>query len=324
MFLLLLKYYMPFDYQKIFQDAGFTIFCQSHRSINFTPPFKYFIPELSGSARIESRESLASGIYERKESYFVEFQASIMHDQFRARLWPCSVAVLIPAYKAAESLSRFLPSLLSAVPPDNICVVDDGSNDSTEEVCREKKIHCLNQPMNYGKGAALVRGFEYLADRFEWIITMDADGQHAVEDLYRFVDTLSEEPDAGLIIGSRAISIAKMPFPRVISNATTSAILTVLTGQRIFDSQCGYRAYNGSFVRNCTVRYSRFEMESEIILRAWQHRQTIIHVPVQTLYCSDRSHIAHVRDTLRWIRAVVDVWQEIVRGRFSHDITGEK
>lgn len=243
----------------------------------------------------------------------------MIDNHLKNRDWPSPLGVLIPAYKAAQSLSRFLPTLVCRIPADNICVVDDGSGDDTAAVCEKMQIRCLVLPQNSGKGAALMHGFAQMTERFKWIITMDADGQHAVDDLEGFIQTIDSHPQAGIIIGAREISVKKMPASRVFSNATTSAILSIMTGRRIFDSQCGYRAYNASFVRNCLIRYSRFEMESEIILRASQHQRKIFFVPVQTLYCSDRSHIAHVKDTLRWVGAVVDVWLEIVSKRLFGD-----
>lgn len=247
-----------------------------------------------------------------------------MHNLPRSISWPSTISVLIPAYKAADSLSRLLPSILSRVPAKNICVVDDGSLDATNDVCDRFGVKCLTQPVNRGKGAALRRGFEYLTKRFDWIITMDADGQHSADDLERFIDAIKQWPNAGIIIGARTISLSKMPAARVFSNTTTSALLTLLTGRRILDSQSGFRAYNASFVRNCTLRYDRFEMESEIILRTRQYRRTIFHVPVQTLYCSDKSHIAHFQDTLRWVRAVVLVWAQITWGRIYCDLDRNK
>jgi hypothetical protein len=100
-----------------------------------------------------------------------------------------------------------------------------------------------------------------------------------------------------------------MPLARICSNALTSAFLSLLTGQRIRDSQCGYRVYAVEMLRRMSIEYDRFEMESEVILKASRLRFPIRFVRVQTVYSRDiGSHISHVRDTLRWVKAVLGVW----------------
>jgi glycosyltransferase involved in cell wall biosynthesis len=223
--------------------------------------------------------------------------------------WPDDIAVLIPAYKAVASLATFLPALLSRVPPANVLVIDDASADATSQLCRSLSIECISLPENRGKGRALATGFErLLARNCRSIITMDADGQHAVDDLPHFLNAIKDHPDAGIIIGKRALKPGLMPFARIVSNTLTSALLTLLTGTRIYDSQSGYRAYNTGFLRRISIVYNRFEMESEVIIKAAKLGYPILFIGVQTLYCSAGSHIAHIPDTLRWVRAVVGTW----------------
>jgi glycosyltransferase involved in cell wall biosynthesis len=227
--------------------------------------------------------------------------------------WPNDIYILIPAYKAAESVHSLLVKLADTVPLANVCVVDDGSNDGTDDVCTKNKVEYLRLPVNRGKGKALMFGFDHLITKkhASWIITMDADGQHAISDLPKFLYAIKTLPHCGIIIGKRAKTLACMPVPRILSNTLTSAIMSVFTGKDIMDSQCGYRAYNASFLSRVRCRYSHFEMESEIILRACSARFSISFVPVQTLYCSTQSHISHVQDTLRWIKAVLSVQFEL-------------
>jgi hypothetical protein len=103
-----------------------------------------------------------------------------------------------------------------------------------------------------------------------------------------------------------------MPVARIFSNATTSGILSLMTGLKILDSQSGYRAYNTNFLKDLTIVHNHFEMESEVILRAWHSRQDVRFIPVQALYCKAHSHISHVLDTLRWISAVTKLWFNLI------------
>lgn len=225
---------------------------------------------------------------------------------------PQDIHVLIPAYKAADDLNNFLSSLLTIVPNNRICVVDDASHDGTESVCSHYKVECLRQDINEGKGGALKRGFAHLLNKdARWILTMDADGQHAVPDIALFLDAARKYPDAGLIIGARSIKLTTMPPARIFSNTVTSAILSFMCGHKIVDSQCGYRMYSSELFKKINLRHKRFEMESEVILKACSAGFPVRFVPVQTLYCSNQSHISHIKDMLRWIRAVLGVWIEL-------------
>lgn len=232
--------------------------------------------------------------------------------EINSNTWPNDIYVLIPAFKAAKDLNDFLPSLLTTVPNNRVCVVDDASHDDTESVCSHYKVECLRQDINQGKGAALKKGFAYLLNKnARWILTMDADGQHSVADIALFLDAVKKNPDAGMIIGARSIKLKTMPPARIFSNTVTSAILSAMCRKKILDSQCGYRIYSSELFKKINLQHKRFEMESEVILKACSAGFPVRFVPVQTLYCSTQSHISHFKDILRWIRAVLGIWLEL-------------
>jgi glycosyltransferase involved in cell wall biosynthesis len=222
--------------------------------------------------------------------------------------WPPDTYICIPSYKAAESLRPLFFDLSRAVPVSQIMVVDDGSGDGTGEICLNHGIECLRLEPNRGKGSALAAGFNRLTERgAQAIITMDADGQHAVADLPRFVECFKNHPDTGICIGKRAFCPGQMPLGRIFSNTVTSAILSWMCGVPILDSQCGYRLYSSALLRSISITCPRFEMESEVILKAAHAGFPIRFVEVQTLYFKARSHIAHLADTLRWVKAAFGI-----------------
>jgi glycosyltransferase involved in cell wall biosynthesis len=234
--------------------------------------------------------------------------------------WPTDIYVLVPAYKSAGSLRMLLPRLFSVVPPENVCISDDGSRDGTDGICRDYSVLYVSCDVNSGKGSALVRGFRFLRDEknASWVITLDSDGQHDPADIPKFLNEIRLRPDAGIVIGKRSMMPGIMPLPRIVSNVLTSHLLSFLTRYRIADSQCGFRAYSARLLSSIKCRFSRFEFESEIILRACAARFSISFVPVQTLYFSTQSHISLVADTLRWVKAVMSVWIEL---RHAHPQT---
>lgn len=222
--------------------------------------------------------------------------------------WPEDTAVLIPAYKAASLLETTIPAIRAFVPAERMIVVDDASRDATENVCGNLKITCLVHPVNKGKGGALVTGFTHcIREGYRWVITMDADGQHAPDDIPRFIAATKSSPVPGICIGARMMTPGFMPIERIASNRITSALLGFFCGITVRDSQCGYRIYNMDLVKQITITYNRFEMESEIIMKAAFLGFPVIFTNVQTLYLEGPSHISHVADTLRWVAAVINI-----------------
>ncbi len=239
--------------------------------------------------------------------------------------WPADLFVLIPAYKSVGPLEKFLTHLLKTVPKEKIAIVDDASFDGTDKLCKQLELDYQAHLINKGKGAALVTGFSHLINtkKARWILTMDADGQHSPSDIQKFLDEAVRQPKMGLCIGARAMKLGIMPPARICSNRLTSGFLSLLSGQRILDSQCGYRLYSAELINSISIEYSRFEMESEVILKAAKLHFQVRFVPVQTLYLSGPSHISHLLDTLRWIRAVLRIWLKLKSNRIQ-PLTTEK
>ncbi|MDR2692646.1 MAG: glycosyltransferase family 2 protein [Chitinispirillales bacterium] len=260
--------------------------------------------------------------------------------------WPKDTYVLVPSYKSLGLLRPFIKSLAETVPKEYICVVDDASGDGTYEFCIDFGVDCVRHSRNRGKGAALRTGFSHListkgvgidtwiglrrdkqvasqahndeiahdtdtstSKRCKWILTMDADGQHSPTDIPRFLAESKKNPASGICIGVRDMRPLSMPPARILSNRLTSLILSLLTGRRIADSQCGYRLYPAEFIKSIQIEYNRFQAESELIQKAAAKHFPIRFTDVQTLYLKGgSSHISHLLDTLRWIAAVGRVW----------------
>uniref|UniRef100_A0A832I594 Glycosyltransferase family 2 protein n=1 Tax=Eiseniibacteriota bacterium TaxID=2212470 RepID=A0A832I594_UNCEI len=205
------------------------------------------------------------------------------------------IAALIPAYQAAAHLGEVLLRLAALPEPPEVLVVDDGSRDGTGEVARRlgARVHAFAG--NRGKGAALLAGFALLADR-DAVVTLDADGQHPPESLPRFV--AAAEAGADLVIGARERT-PDMPAARRFANAFASAWASALAGQRLADSQCGYRLYRREVLARTPLTPGRFEFETEVAVRAARLGFRIASVPIPTVYGEERSQIHTLRDVPR-------------------------
>lgn len=213
------------------------------------------------------------------------------------------VCVLIPAYNEAAHIAPLLLRVKERGFP--LIVVDDGSKDDTVARVKAAGVRVLETDKNGGKGAALRRGFEwFLGQKYHALIVMDADGQHDPEDLDLFLKAL-EQDRYEVIVGDRMSNAKGMPAIRYATNWTMSRIISWLAGQRIPDSQCGYRALKRHAVSHIPLSTDHFEIESEMLLEAAHQGMDIGSLPIKCVYGSETSSIRPVRDTLRFLKFII-------------------
>lgn len=216
-----------------------------------------------------------------------------------AQVTPQESCVLIPAYNEAQRIGPVICGAQGA--GFTVLVLDDGSTDETAAVASKAGARVLVSEKNEGKGACLRRGIEaFLKTDFKAVVLMDSDGQHASEDLSMLLAAL-DPGHIDMVIGNRMDRPTGMPWIRQATNRLMSAILSLACGQKIPDSQCGYRALTRRAVQTLSIQSDRFEVESEMILEASRHGLVIAAVPVRCVYGSEVSRIRPLRDTVRFV-----------------------
>jgi len=216
------------------------------------------------------------------------------------------VAALVPAYQAAAHLGEVLLALGALSEPPHVLVVDDGSADATGEVARQFGADVHTFAGNRGKGNALIEGFRLLRD-YEAVVTLDADGQHPPHCFPELVG--AAERGADLVLGTRARSGA-MPPARRFANAFSSGWATWLAGQQVSDSQCGYRLYRREVLARTPLTPGRYEVETEIVVRAARLGFRLAEVDVPTVYGEEKSQIRTLRDVPRIVGTLVRLTAE--------------
>jgi glycosyltransferase involved in cell wall biosynthesis len=204
------------------------------------------------------------------------------------------VAALVPAYQAAPWLGDVLARIRALDSSPQVLVVDDGSRDATAQIAREAGVRVLSFAGNRGKGAALRAGFEALRE-FDAVITLDADGQHPPECIPAFLRAAQDGAD--VVLGARERSAA-MPAPRRFANSLSSGWASAIAGQPIRDSQCGYRLFRREVLERTPLSSGRYEVESEMVVRAARLGFRFAEVPVPTVY-EGESHLTVARDVPR-------------------------
>jgi len=216
--------------------------------------------------------------------------------------------VIIPTYNEAQAIGKLIEEIHSQG-LEEVVVVDDGSQDSTARLARDSGAKVFKNPHNQGKGASLVKGFKYaLSEDFAAVITMDGDGQHLAEDLPLFLEQ-SRNSRAGIIIGNRMLETKGMPCSRVLTNRFMSWLISLMAKQEIPDSQCGFRLIRRELLEHLNLNTTKYETESEMLIRAGQLGFGIDSVAVNTIYSGQKSQINSFLDTIRFIRFIFqEIW----------------
>ena len=165
------------------------------------------------------------------------------------------VLVIIPAYNEAENLGKVVQDLRDNLPGVDILVVNDCSQDATEQVALTLGVRCVSHPFNMGYAAALQTGFKFAAEyAYDYIIQFDGDGQHLATEAGRLL-AVALEKQADVVIGSRFMADTgyRNSFFRSIGTRFFSALVKWLGHQKIYDPTSGLivlsREYYNLFAR---------------------------------------------------------------------------
>jgi glycosyltransferase involved in cell wall biosynthesis len=214
--------------------------------------------------------------------------------------------ILIPVYNEEKQLDALLSEMQGL--DFDILVIDDGSKDGTADVAKAHNVKLIRNEVNLGKGTALRKGFEYALERgYDLIFTMDGDGQHRPEDLLKIYEHYLKS-GADIIIGNRMWNPVGMPLIRKITNKVMSKIISFLTKTYIPDSQCGLKLIRREVLRNVDISSRKFEIESEILIRAIRKGYKVESMPILSVYhAHNSSKIRPIRDTIRFLRFIAKI-----------------
>jgi len=210
-----------------------------------------------------------------------------------------TMAAVIPAYNERVHIADVVRRTRAKI--DNVLVVDDGSSDATAERARDAGAEVIVHPQNRGKGESIKTGLRYWLDRqIDFVIILDADGQHRPEEIERFVAAAVSAALPKLILGNRMNDIQSMPLVRRIVNGYMSRKISRVCGQKIPDTQCGFRMVHRDLIPDLLNGAERFDYETEMLIVASRKGFRIESVPISTVYSDEVSSIHPVRDTIRF------------------------
>lgn len=201
------------------------------------------------------------------------------------------VLIIIPAYNEEENIAEVIEHLTSLLMTGTLdahlsvdyLIINDGSRDSTLEICDKRHFQYLNLPINLGIGGAVQAGYVYAArNGYDIAVQMDGDGQHDIAYLADMLKPLLENK-ADIVIGSRFLE--KEGFQSSITRRMgikfLSFLIQITTGKKIMDVTSGFRAVNKRFINIYVNDYPTDYPEPEAIVTAIMNRGRIMEVPVQ-------------------------------------------
>ena len=200
-----------------------------------------------------------------------------------------NITVGIPAYNEEKNIASIIVKLKKIV--DTIIVCNDGSNDSTSEIAKNLGVIVIDHSKNLGYGAGIHSIFRKAREiNSDVLVTIDADGQHRIEDVKKVVEPI-EKGEADLIIGSRFLDTAQKQIPeyrkigiKLITKVTNSSLKNKIT-----DSQSGFRAYSKNVVSKLNVSDIGMGISTEILIKSSAHGFRIAEFPITVLYDGDTS-----------------------------------
>lgn len=192
------------------------------------------------------------------------------------------VLIIIPAYNEEKSIEKVVENLINNYPQYDYLIVNDGSTDRTEEICREKNYNFVTLPVNLGIGGGVQTGYMYaVKNDYDIAIQTDGDGQHNPEYIEKLIEPIVKG-EADMTIGSRFIEKEgfQTSFMRRMGINIIKGVIKMCCGVTIKDNTSGFRASSKELTKYFSENYAQDYPEPEAIVTSVLNGYTVKEVPV--------------------------------------------
>ena len=232
------------------------------------------------------------------------------------------IHIIVPVYNEANSIEKIIFRIHSTLKNRfkyKITVIDDGSSDNTLNLIKklDNNVNFTQNTKNMGKGKTLKHGFS-LVDENEIVVILDGDGEHIPEDIPKLVKPILDGR-ANHVIGSRFLkknqeegrnpaylhNKKKFKKLRYFGNSMFTLIVQSIYFKKVTDTQSGFRVFGPGIVSYLSMKFSGFEIETEMTLNMIKNKLKIVEVPINSGLSARESHMHIFRDSLRILSVIL-------------------
>ncbi len=213
-------------------------------------------------------------------------------------------SIVIPAKNEEEGLAKFLPSLRRRYPEAEVIVVDDGSTDTTVQVCQNAGVRVISHPYSKGNGAAIKTGAR--AATADYIVFMDGDGQHDPADIERLLYRMEEGYD--LVVGARSGLSSQASIARWSANSMYNRLASWMVNREIPDLTSGFRCVDRrKFIDFLYLLPNGFSYPTTSTMAFFRAGYSVGFVPITVSPRLGSSHINILRDGVRFFLIIFKI-----------------
>ncbi|WP_084592643.1 glycosyltransferase family 2 protein [Pseudohaliea rubra] len=215
-----------------------------------------------------------------------------------------NVQVVLPSRNESLHLAKLLPRIAQLDCVGRIIVVDDGSVDATLSVAGQCGVTVIRQPYPKGNGAAIKRGA--LAADADYVVFMDADGQHDPEDIPKLLAKAAEGYD--MVVGARHSLSSQASIFRWGANKLYNLLASWMVGQKIDDLTSGFRLVNRKkFLSFLYLLPNGFSYPTTSTMAFFRAGYSVGFVPIRAGRRLGKSHISFWRDGIRFFLIIFKI-----------------
>ena len=215
---------------------------------------------------------------------------------------PATISIVIPAYNESEAIAEVVGELRNAANWREIIVVDDGSSDGTGERAAAAGATVVRHAYNIGNGAAVKNGIRRASG--EYVLIIDADGQHPPEDALRLAVKLGEYD---LVVGARSAETQATQTRRA-GNGALNRLASYLTGREIPDLTSGFRGARASGLREFLhLMPNGFSTPTTTTLAFLKGGYSVTFEPIHARQRSGASKIRLARDGAKFLMIIFKI-----------------
>ena len=213
-----------------------------------------------------------------------------------------AVTVLLPAYNEEQAIGVTVRRIKELHPEFEVLVIDDGSTDNTMQVAMDAGANVWPHPYNIGNGAAIKTGLRIAQG--EWVLMMDADGQHKPEDIEKL---LAKRDRYDMVVGARTMG-SETSFHRDLANWFYNGLASYVTRFNVMDLTSGFRLVKKSVaMKFLYLLPNTFSYPSTITMAYLRSGRTVKYIPIHSRKRQGKSKINLIKDGTKFLLIIVKI-----------------